>query len=79
MKTGQIDLEFVRYTSNLLELAEGLYGFTDQKKWDYFRKALLRRTNDLKGVVYHQMGFQNPCAGPDSERGNDDLQHKSIG
>ena len=51
--TGQIDLVITKVISNLMELAQGLYGLEDRDdaRWDYFRKALLRRLNDMRRDV----------------------------
>lgn len=51
---GKIDFELKKYNSHLIELAEAL--FSDGGNWDIFRRAILRRTNDLRRDIGEHLG-----------------------
>lgn len=44
--TPDIDAQFSQCISHLMELSEGLFGH--HQHWAFYRKALLKRLNDLR-------------------------------
>ena len=53
---GKITFEVTKYNSHLIELAEALFGQADA--WDIFRKAILRRGNDLRRDIGAHLGHE---------------------
>lgn len=52
----KVAFEVTKYNSHLIELAEALFGHNDA--WDIFRKAILRRGNDLRRDIGNQLGIK---------------------
>lgn len=57
MKQGELEKCFARSISQILEVAEGMFGTSNSSRvqWEFYRSVLLKRLNELKREVREEI------------------------